>query len=91
MKLIGFSIQLKDGVEGVIAELIVDFNFFVCLAGQMVLNRNATHGWQIKKPSRTQPINGVLRTCNGSRTLMDQGAEEQKAEYRIHAVETTAD
>lgn len=64
--------QIKDGVDGVIAELTVEFHLCVSLAGQMGLKRNATCGWQIKKPSRMQLINGVWRTCNGYWKLMDQ-------------------
>ena len=65
------------------AELIMEFDLCPCLSGQMVLKRNATCGWLIKKPSRRQHINGVWRTCSGSCTLMDQ-----ETGYLIHAVET---
>lgn len=55
-----------------IAELTVEFDLCVCLAGQMVLRRNATCVWQTKKPFRRQPINGAWRTCNGNQKLIDQ-------------------
>ena len=38
----------------------------------MVLKRNATLGWQIKKLSRRQLINGAWRTCSDEWKMIDQ-------------------
>ena len=87
MKMSLLSFALKQTYECRINSLIVRIwlNLICVLVslGQMVLKRNATCGWQIKKPSRRQHINGAWRTCSGSWTLMDQ-----ETGYLIHAVET---